>query len=163
MHITWPPQSHLENCGPNTFLLGLIHITWFLGFADALTSVLAIVALGVGYVFNWWVFDPLIGILGGVIIVRWAFQLIKDTSWVLLDARSDLTLENRINHYFSHQDGVWVTDLHIWDLGLGRHACIVTLVAEEPRMTNEYKSELLQIEPFVHCSIEVYSLKESNR
>ncbi len=130
--------------------------------ADALTSVLAIMALGVGYIFNWWIFDPLIGVLGGLIIVRWAVQLIKDTSWVLLDARPDMKLEHQLRHHFDHQDGVWITDLHIWDLGLGRYACILTLIAEKPKPTSHYKSEISSLEEFVHCSIEVYSTKESS-
>lgn len=124
--------------------------------ADALTSVLAIVALFLGQQFDWWVLDPLMGVVGGVIIVRWAIQLTKDTGWVLLNALPDREIENQVRHHFSHVDGVEVLDLHIWDMGLGRHCCILSVVAEQSIAPNTIKEALCQEVSLHHCTIEVH-------
>ena len=81
--------------------------------ADVLTSILAIVALFLGQQFeNLWFFDPLMGVVGGVIIIRWALQLSKQTGWILLSAMPDRELEQKIRNHFEHIDGVEVVDFH---------------------------------------------------
>ena len=53
--------------------------------ADAFTSILAIGALLLGKYFGLVFLDPVIGILGGIIIAKWAIDLIKSSSKILLD------------------------------------------------------------------------------
>ena len=126
--------------------------------ADALTSVLAIVALFLGQQFEGlWFFDPLMGVVGGVIIIRWAVQLSKQTGWVLLSAMPDLELEHKIRHHFEHIDGVEVVDLHLWDMGLGRHCCILSVLSDRPQPCEVYKKSLCEAVSLAHCTIEVLS------
>lgn len=124
--------------------------------ADALTSVLAIVALFLGQQFDWWILDPLMGVVGGVIIMRWAVSLIKDTGWVLLSALPDREVEQQIRHHFSHVEDVEILDLHVWDMGLGRHSCVLSVVSSSPRPPNVYKEALCAAVPLHHCTIEVH-------
>lgn len=123
--------------------------------ADALTSVLAIVALFLGQQFGWWVLDPLMGVVGGVIIVRWSVQLIKDTGWVLLSALPNRELEEKVRHHFAHIEGVEIVDLHLWDMGLDRHCCVVSILAHDPQSPMEYKKSLCQSVALAHCTVEV--------
>lgn len=53
--------------------------------ADALTSVLAIGALLVGKYFNFVCLDSVIGILGGILILKWAVGLLTNTVKILID------------------------------------------------------------------------------
>ena len=123
--------------------------------ADALTSLLAIVALVLGKFFGWVILDPLIGIVGGIVICRWALQLLKDTSWVLLDAQDDTELTANICDRLTLEGKVWVVDLHLWDLGLGRKACLVSLVDREPKAVQYYKEQLKEVGSFFHITVEV--------
>ena len=124
--------------------------------ADAMTSVLAIIALFLGQQFeNLWFFDPLMGVVGGVVIVRWSLQLSRQTGWILLSAMPDRELEHQIRHHFAQMDGVEVVDLHLWDMGLGRHCCILSVLADEPESCEVYKRSLCESVPLAHCTIEV--------
>jgi cation diffusion facilitator family transporter len=124
--------------------------------ADALTSVLAIVALFLGQQFDWWILDPLMGVVGGVIIIRWAIQLTKETGWVLLSALPNREIEHQILQYFSDVEGVEVLDLHLWDLGLSRHCCILSVVSDTLVSPNVYKQGLCDAVALHHCTIEVH-------
>lgn len=129
--------------------------------ADALTSVLAIVALFLGQQFeNLWFFDPLMGVVGGVIIIRWALQLGKETGWILLSAMPNQELETQIRHHFDHLDGIEIVDLHLWDMGLGRHCCILSVLSDNPQPCEVYKKSLCESVPLAHCTIEVLSHDE---
>ena len=55
--------------------------------ADALTSILAIIALLAGKYFNFVFLDPVIGIIGGTLILKWAWGLIKDKVKILIDMK----------------------------------------------------------------------------
>lgn len=124
--------------------------------ADALTSVLAIVALFLGQQFDWWILDPLMGVVGGVIIIRWAVQLTKETGWVLLSALPNQEVEHQIRHHFSHLEGVDILDFHLWDMGLGRHCCILSVVSDTLVSPNVYKQGLCEAVGLHHCTIEVH-------
>ena len=123
--------------------------------ADALTSLLAIIALVLGKYLNWVILDPLIGIVGGLVICRWAIQLLRDTSWVLLDAQDDTELTRNICDRLSEEDKVWVVDIHLWDLGLGRKACLVSVVDREPKPVQYYREQLKEVASFFHITVEV--------
>jgi cation diffusion facilitator family transporter len=124
--------------------------------ADALTSVLAIAALTLGYFFGWIWLDPVMGLVGMVVIVSWAYTLVRDTSSILLDrvpANSDLPVV--IRQGIESDGDSKITDLHIWQLGLGKFAAIVSVVAHHPKTPDEYRSLLRIHEELVHVTIEV--------
>lgn len=93
--------------------------------ADALTSVLAIVALVAGRAWGWTWADPLIGMLGAVVVARWAWGLMRETASVLLDATArGLRLRQDIVQRLS-ACGFTVDDVHVWQVGAGHFAAIV--------------------------------------
>ena len=92
---------------------------------DALTSVLAIGALLAGRYMGWWWLDPAVGLLGAVVIARWAWGLMKDTAAILLDTAEPALME-RIKA-LAEAEGATIRDLHVWRIGPHAHAAIVSL------------------------------------
>jgi cation diffusion facilitator family transporter len=95
--------------------------------ADAATSVLAIVALGAGLVFGVSWADPLVGIVGAVMIAIWAVGLTRDSALVLLDAVDDPAMAGDIRSVVERELHGTVFDLHLWRLGPGHHGLIVSV------------------------------------
>ncbi len=126
--------------------------------ADAFTSLLAIVALTSGKFFGWTWLDPVVGIVGSAVVFSWAYSLLRDTSGILLDrtpASSDLPDEIR-KAIESDGDSV-VTDLHVWQVGAGKFAAIVSLVAHQARPCESYRERLREHEELVHVTIETHT------
>ncbi|HWH70347.1 MAG TPA: CDF family Co(II)/Ni(II) efflux transporter DmeF, partial [Candidatus Sulfotelmatobacter sp.] len=108
--------------------------------ADALTSVTAIVALVCGKYFGWFWLDPVMGLVGSVIVTVWAYGLLRDTGGILLDhtpASSDLPEE--ICRAVERDGDARVSDLHVWQVCAGKFAAIVAIVAEEPKPVESYQ------------------------
>lgn len=122
--------------------------------ADALTSVLAIVALLLGRSLGWVWMDPLMGLVGAVVIARWSIGLMRDTGAVLLDASAPQSLEHAIRERLEH-DGDAIADLHLWRVGPGHHAAIISLVTHQPRPLADYRQRLRDLGSLNHVSIEV--------
>jgi len=123
--------------------------------ADALTSVLAIAALTLGRIYGWNALDPVMGIVGGLVIARWSWSLVKTTATVLLDARAtgDDLAEDIRRAVETEEDRI--SDLHVWQVGPGHHAAIVALVAKKPRTPSFYKDKLRGLEELSHVTVEV--------
>src|SRR5437899_10193099 len=131
--------------------------------ADAFTSVLAITALTGGKFFGWAWVDPVVGVVGSGVVFSWAYNLLRDTSCILLDrtpASSDLPDEIR-KAIESDGDSV-VTDLHVWQVGAGKFAAIVSLVAHEPKSCESYRERLREHEELVHVTIETHTCPEAH-
>lgn len=123
--------------------------------ADAFTTLLAIVALTSGKFFGWSWLDPVVGIVGSAVVFSWAYTLLRDTSGILLDltpAHSDLPQEIR-RAVEADGDSI-VTDLHIWQVGLGKFAAIVSIAAHEPKSREDYLALFAEHEELVHATIE---------
>jgi cation diffusion facilitator family transporter len=123
--------------------------------ADAVTSVLAIGALLFGRFLGWIWLDPVIGLVGSVVILRWALGLMRDTGEVLLDATGSPQLADAVRSAIEHDDEK-VSDLHLWRVGPGRYAAIVSLVAAAPLEPEAYKARLAHLPQLVHVSIEAH-------
>ena len=124
--------------------------------ADAFTSVLAIVALLAGSRLGWAFLDPLMGVVGGAVILRWSWGLARSTAETLLDVVPDPTLGERIRARLLQFDGVRIVDLHVWDPGPDHRACIVSLVAGDPRPVDEYRAAILDVTHVDHLTVEVH-------
>ena len=124
--------------------------------ADALTSMLAIIALALGYWAGVWWLDPTVGIVGGVVIIVWAISLCRQSSRQLLDVVSSPTHEERVRAQLEAIDDVRVADLHVWELGPGRRSCIVSLVTATPRDVDFYRKAVIAALPLAHLTIEVH-------
>jgi cation diffusion facilitator family transporter len=122
--------------------------------ADALTSILAIVALLAGRYFGWVWLDPVIGIVGALVIAQWSFTLIRSSAATLLDTIPDKELENNIRA--SLETGTdRISDLHLWRVGPGHHAAIICIVADHPQAPTVYKDKLAGLPGLSHVTVEV--------
>ena len=123
--------------------------------ADALTSVLAILALLLGRSYGWSWADPAMGVVGALVIARWSWGLIRDSGSVLLDAAAEgQDVRQEIREAMA-PTGSQVTDLHVWQVGPGHFAAIVSLIAREPREPAHYKVLLAHIHELSHVTVEV--------
>ncbi len=123
--------------------------------ADALTSILAIVALLLGGAYGWLWLDPAMGLVGALIIARWSWGLVRDAGRVLLDYVPDNEdLPDEIRQALEG-GGERITDLHVWQLGPGHHGAIVALVSDEPKAPSYYREKLAHIHDLSHVTIEV--------
>mgnify|MGYP003605362253 CR=1 FL=1 len=122
--------------------------------ADAMTSVLAIVALLGGKFLNWNRLDPIMGIVGAVLIIRWTCLLLAETSSILLDRETTDDMAARIRHMVEADADTRITDLHVWKVAQDKYACIIALVATHPSPTAEYKARLRQIDALIHVTVE---------
>jgi cation diffusion facilitator family transporter len=128
--------------------------------ADALTSVLAILGLLVARFYGWLWIDPLMGIVGAVIIVIWSWGLVRGAGAVLLDMVPDPQLAASIRHRLE-RDGEEVSDLHLWRVGPGHAALIASIVADHPGPTAAYKERLEGLDGLSHVTVEVQSRAEA--
>jgi cation diffusion facilitator family transporter len=127
--------------------------------ADALTSVLAITALLLGSRFGWTFLDPLMGIVGALVIAQWSWGLMKSAGRVLLDVvPRDEDLPDEIREALE-TGGDRITDLHVWQVGPGHHAAIVAVLTPEPREPAFYKAKLRELHELSHVTVEVTSVR----
>lgn len=123
--------------------------------ADALTSVFAIAALCAGKFLGWAWMDSACGILGAALILRWSFGLMKDTGAVLLDVEPDPHLSSAVRERIESIAGDQLADLHVWRVGPGKFAAILSIVSQEPRTPAFYKERLGDIAHLAHVTVEV--------
>jgi cation diffusion facilitator family transporter len=129
--------------------------------ADALTSLLAITALLGGQFLGWSWLDPVMGLVGAVVISRWAWGLMSDTASVLLDAEPAPGLAANVKSLLESEADNRVADLHIWRIGPGHSALIATVVTRTPRPPSHYKSLMASVRGLSHVTIEVESCSPS--
>jgi cation diffusion facilitator family transporter len=133
----------------NNFRAAYVHVL-----ADAATSVLAIAALVVAMLSGWSWTDPAVGIIGSIVIASWAYTLIRDAGSVLLDVSFDDRLEGDIRARLEKGDDR-VTDLHVWQLGPGHCAAVISLVSDAPLQPAIYKERLHDLKGLSHVTVEV--------
>ena len=128
--------------------------------ADAATSVLAIVALLGGWLLGWGWLDPVMGVVGAVLVGMWARGLLRETSRVLLDREMDHPVVDEIRE--AAEAGVdHVTDLHVWRVGRMAYACALTVVTHDPALTaDDVRRRLAVHEEVVHATIELHRCRE---
>jgi cation diffusion facilitator family transporter len=123
--------------------------------ADALTSVLAIVALVAGLWFGAVWLDPLMGLVGAAVILHWSVGLMRDTGGILLDMEAGGDLAARIRTEIETTDGDRVADLHVWRVGPGHFAAIVAIVSARATDAAKLKTTLRARYPLAHLTVEV--------
>ncbi|MBG4465380.1 CDF family iron/cobalt efflux transporter AitP [Pseudomonas aeruginosa] len=127
--------------------------------ADAATSLLAIVALAGGLLWNAAWLDPLMGIVGAVLVSVWACGLIRQSSRVLLDAQMDAPVAAEIRAAIaSSPRPAELLDLHLWQVGQGKYACLLSLLTTEEGSADYFKRRLAEHEELVHITVEVNPL-----
>ncbi|ALY54432.1 CDF family iron/cobalt efflux transporter AitP [Pseudomonas aeruginosa] len=127
--------------------------------ADAATSLLAIVALAGGLLWNAAWLDPLMGIVGAVLVSVWACGLIRQSSRILLDAQMDAPVAAEIRAAIASSPlPAELLDLHLWQVGQGKYACLLSLLTTEEGSADYFKRRLAEHEELVHITVEVNPL-----
>ncbi len=139
-------HGHSHGHRDNNLRAAYLHVL-----ADALTSVAAIVALLAGRYLGWLWLDPAIGIVGALIIARWAWSLMRDTAAILLDT-AEPELAARIKA-IAEAAGATLADLHVWRIGPHAHATIVS-IAGEAGDARQVRAQVSDLPGMVHVTVE---------
>ncbi|SAK95991.1 cation transporter [Caballeronia catudaia] len=124
--------------------------------ADALTSILAIGALLAGRYLGWVWLDPVMGIIGSVVIARWSWTLMRDTASVLLD-RTDEHVADEIREILALHGDAELADLHVWQIGPEARAAIVSVRADTGVTAETIRERLEPVHEVMHLTIEAVS------
>lgn len=143
-------HGHHDHAHDNNLRSAYLHVL-----ADALTSVLAIAALLAGRYLGWTWMDPIMGIVGAIVIARWSWSLMKDTASVLLDA-TDEHIAEEIRELVETPGDAKITDLHVWRVGPKGHAGIVS-VAGAAINGAEIRKRLLPVHELQHLTVEIHA------
>jgi cation diffusion facilitator family transporter len=123
---------------------------------DMVTSVTAIVALIGVWAKGWLFLDPLMGLVGGAMVLRWGVGLLKAAGAQLLDVSPPGAEMSRVRARLEEIDDVRVADLHVWELGFGRRACMATVVTHSPREPRVYRAAIREVIAVEHLTVEVH-------
>jgi len=123
--------------------------------ADAFTSVLAIAALLMGKHLGWWWMDPMMGFVGGAVILNWSWGLMRKTGAVLLDRSDDPDLREEVRAAIEGDADNRLSDLHLWQVGPGHWGAILSIVTHTPREVAHYKGLLAEVHELSHVTVEV--------
>jgi cation diffusion facilitator family transporter len=145
-------HNHTENFRDHNLRAAYFHVL-----ADALTSLLAIIALFTGKAFGWIWMDPIMGIVGALIISRWSYGLLVDTGKVLLDRDVNQEAIAEIRSVIEADSDNRVSDLHVWRVGSHHLSAIVSIVTHYPKSPDHYKKLLADYDEIAHVTVEVNS------
>ena len=128
--------------------------------ADALTSLLAIFALLIGKYYGAIWMDPVMGVVGAILVARWSFGLLKSTSAILLDEQGSDEITQSIHEAIEADGEHRIVDLHLWTVGPGIYSAVVAVVSRQPAAPDFYKELIRARQPIAHISIEVHEYQE---
>lgn len=144
-------HDHHHHHHDNNLRSAYVHVL-----ADALTSVLAIAALLAGRYLGWVWLDPVMGIVGAIVIAKWAYNLMRDSAAVLLDA-TDEPVAAQIRELLETSNDVRISDLHVWQVGPQARAAIVSVVAAAGVTAEVIRERLAPVHELSHLTIELRS------
>jgi cation diffusion facilitator family transporter len=127
--------------------------------ADALTSVLAIGALGAGLLWGWRWLDPVVALAGGALIGRWALHVLRDAARSLVDASPDTALRDAVRGAIETDHDARVADLHVWQVGPSAWSAVLSVVADRPLAPDAYRARLHALAGLQHVTIEVHQCR----
>jgi cation diffusion facilitator family transporter len=145
-------HEHTEKFRDHNLRAAYFHVL-----ADALTSVLAIIALFTGKAFGWIWMDPIMGIVGALIISRWSYGLLVDTGKVLLDRDVNQEAIAEIRAIIEADSDNRVSDLHVWRVGSHHLSAVISIVTHYPKSPDHYKNLLEEYDEIAHVTVEVNS------
>lgn len=132
------------------------HAAWLHVVADALTSVLALVALAGGLWWGWRWLDPAVALVGALVIARWGFGVAAQAARALADASGDTTLSAQVRDALESDGDAKLADLHVWQVGPQAFAAAVSLVADAPLPVQTYRARLAGLTALRHVTLEVH-------
>ena len=145
-------HDHAHHGNDNNLKSAYVHVL-----ADALTSVLAIAALLAGRYLGWVWLDPAMGIVGAIVIARWAWTLMGATAGVLLD-QTDVHVAEEIRELVEKPGDATITDLHVWRVGPQAHAAIVSVLGEATANAESIRERLKPVHEVSHLTVEFRAL-----
>ncbi|MDT8441434.1 MAG: CDF family Co(II)/Ni(II) efflux transporter DmeF [Desulfuromonadales bacterium] len=149
------PHQHEQHAGhaqhDHNYRAAYLHVI-----ADTLTSIFALIALLSGRFLGWTFLDPVMGIVGGLLISRWAYLLLKTTGLILLDGGMDDALRSQARSLIEADNESRVADLHLWRVGSKDMALVASVVTGAGRRAEEYRSRLEALHGLVHVNVEVH-------
>lgn len=125
--------------------------------ADAVTSIFAIIALIFGKYLGWDFLDAALGIVGSILVAKWALSLMQETGKTLLDAEMDHHVVDEIREVLAELPHTTLTDLHVWKVGKGKFSCILALETTVGLTADRVRAMLSIHEEIVHVSVEINS------
>jgi cation diffusion facilitator family transporter len=152
-HEEPPPAEHQHEHHDHNLRSAYFHVL-----ADALTSVLAIFALLSGKYLGLSWLDPVMGVVGAILVARWSTGLVQTTSRVLLDHQGPEAIRRAVRQNLEERAGATVVDLHLWEIGPGAYCLAVSLVASDPRPPEHYRQFLPPDARLAHVTIEVHQV-----
>jgi Co/Zn/Cd efflux system component len=123
--------------------------------ADALTSLLAILALSTGKLFGWVQMDPLMGVVGAVVIFKWSWGLLRESSRILLDHDAGSEKTQAVLQAIERDSDNRVADHHVWRISEDSLAVVLSVVTHYPKPPDHYKHLLSHITHLRHITVEV--------
>lgn len=149
-HASHPDEADNAERHDHNLRAAYLHVL-----ADAVTSVLAIVALTAGKFLGWVWMDAFMGIAGGILVGRWAWGLLRQTSEILLDSHHDSPLRDEIKRRLESDGQTEVADLHLWKLSSHHYAVIASVVTRTEESADHYKDLLADCRSLAHVTVEV--------
>jgi len=151
-----PNESHTHKHSPvKKFRDHNLRAAYLHVLADALTSLLAIVALSTGKAFGWIWMDPIMGIVGALIISRWSYGLLIDSGRVLVDRGVNPEAVEEIRSIIEADSDNRVSDIHVWRVSTHYLSAIVSIVTHYPKSPDYYKNLLAEYDEIAHVTVEV--------
>ena len=135
----------------NNMRAAFVHVA-----ADAAVSVLAIIGLSAGRLFGWIWMDPIMGLVGAVVIASWSYGLVRAAGGILLDMTPDDRMAGDLRRSVE-VDGDRLIDFHLWRLEPGHFGTIMSIVTEQARGPDFYRARLSRFPNLSHVTIEVRS------
>jgi cation diffusion facilitator family transporter len=149
--VAFEEHEHAQGAAArdNNMRAAVVHVI-----ADAMVSVLVIIGLIVARAFGWLWMDPVVGVIGALVIASWSLGLIRDTGAVLVDMNPDRRMAESLRQAIE-SDGDKLGDLHLWRLGPGHLGAIVCVVTPTGRGEDYYRAKLARFKSLSHLTIEV--------
>lgn len=144
-------EHHHHHEHDNNIKAALFHVI-----ADAVTSVAAIAGLAAAWLWglNW--LDPAIAMVAAILILRWSWDLLKNTGAILLDAEAPVELRVQIQQHLESIPDTQISDLHLWSVGQGAWTLVASVITHHPHSPNDFKQMLNGIEGLHHPIVEVH-------
>jgi cation diffusion facilitator family transporter len=142
-------HRHAAHRRDNNLRAAFVHVA-----ADVVVSVLVIIGLFAAQHLGWLWLDPVVGMLGAIVVALWSWTLVLAAGAVLLDMAPEAAVTRRIVERLEH-NGDRITDLHVWRVGPGHLSAIVSIVCDRPQPPSAYKSKLADLPHLSHVTIEV--------
>jgi len=145
-------HRHAHHHHDQNFRAAYVHVL-----ADAITSVLAIVALGGGLLFGLAWLDPAVALIGAAIIGQWAVTVLRGSTKALVDATADPKISNELRRRIEADGDAQVADLHVWQIGAQAWSAVVSVVADRPLPARDYRARLAGLAALRHVTVEVHA------